>query len=220
MNAGAPVAESSPERQWWLRALAVFQAPRAVFAALRDDSDEAAGARQEPVLALVFLAGIAGVLLTGARERFLDDPEIDTLLVVVLVFLTGGIYGAATYWLGGGALHFGLRAAGARGSYRRARHVLAFAAAPFVLMLLLVWPLRLVLYGADSFRTGGGDEGAGGQVLDGLAAAFVLWALALLVYGISVVERWTIVRAAVSVALVLLALLVVSLPFVIPLSSR
>lgn len=220
MNAEAPAAESSPERQWWLRALAVFQAPRAVFAALRNDSDEAAGARQEPVLALVFLAGIAGVLLTGARERFLDDPAIDTLLVVVLVFLTGGIYGAATYWLGGAILHFGLRAAGARGRYRRARHVLAFAAAPFVLMLVLVWPLRLVLYGADSFRTGGGDEGAGGLALDGLAAGFVLWSLALLVYGISVVERWTVVRAAVSVALVLLALLVVSLPFVIPLSSR
>lgn len=215
-----PAAESSLERQWWLRTLAVFQAPRAVFAALRDDSDEAAGARQEPVLALVFLAGIAGVLLTGARERFLDDPEIDSVLVIVLVFLTGGIYGAATFWLGGGALHFGLRAAGARGSYRRARHLLAFAAAPLVLMLLLIWPLRLALYGTDSFRTGGGDEGAGGLVLDGLAAAFVLWALALLVYGISVIERWTVVRAAVSLALVLLALLVVSLPFVIPLSSR
>ncbi|MGH3029533.1 MAG: Yip1 family protein [Gaiellaceae bacterium] len=219
MDADAP-AQASPERQWWLRTLAVFQAPRAVFAALRDDSVEAAGARQEPVLALVFLAGIAGVLLTGARERFLDDPQIDTLLVVVLVFLTGGIYGAATYWLGGAALHFGLRAAGARGSYRRARHVLAFAAAPFGLMLLFVWPVRLVLYGGDSFRTGGGDEGAAGRVLDGLAAAFVLWSLALLVYGISVVERWTVLRAAVSLALVLLALLVLSLPFVIPLSSR
>jgi hypothetical protein len=220
VNAEAPVVEPSPERQWWLRTLAVFQAPRAVFAALRDDSDEAAGARQEPVLALVFLAGISGVLLTGARERFLDDPRIDTVLVAVLVFLTGGIYGATTYWLGGGALHFGLRAAGARGSYRRARHLLAFAAAPLALMLLLVWPVRLVLYGADSFRTGGEDEGTGGLVLDGLAAAFVLWSLALLAYGISVVERWTIVRAAVSLALVLLALLVLSLPFVIPLSSR
>ncbi|MGH3007458.1 MAG: YIP1 family protein [Gaiellaceae bacterium] len=219
MDADVP-AQASPERLWWLRTLAVFQAPRAVFAALRDDSDEAAGARQEPVLALVFLAGISGVLLTGARERFLDDPRIDTVLVAVLVFLTGGIYGATTYWLGGGALHFGLRAAGARGSYRRARHVLAFAAAPLALMLLLVWPVRLVLYGADSFRTGGEDEGTGGLALDGLAAAFVLWSLALLAYGVSVVERWTILRATVSLALVLLALLVLSLPFVIPLSSR
>jgi hypothetical protein len=220
VNVNAPAAGSSAEREWWLRALAVFQAPRAVFAALRDDSDEAAGARQEPVLALVFLAGIAGVLLTGARGRFLDDPAIDSVLVAVLVFLTGGIYGAASYWLGGGALHLGVRAAGGRGTYRRARHVLAFAAAPLVLTLLLLWPVRLALYGADSFRSGGGDEGAGGWILDGIAAAFALWSLALLVYGISVVERWTVARAAVALSLVLLGLLVLSFPLVIPLSSR
>lgn len=220
MDANAPVTRASAERDWWLRALAVLQAPRAVFAALRDDSDEAAGARQEPVLALVFLAGIAGVLLTGARGRFLDDPAVDSVLVAVLVFLTGGIYGAASYWLGGGALHFGVRAAGGRGSYRRARHVLAFAAGPLVLTLVLVWPLRLALYGADSFRSGGGDEGAGGWILNGLGGAFALWSLGLLVYGISVVERWTVVRAAVALALVLLGVLVVSFPLVIPLSSR
>lgn len=220
MDANAPAAGSRHEREWWLRALAVFQAPRAVFAALRDDSDDAAGARQEPVLALVFLAGIAGVLLTGARGRFLDDPAIDSVLVAVLIFLTGGIYGAASYWLGGGALHLGVRAAGGRGSYRRARHVLAFAAAPLVLTLVLVWPVRLALYGTDSFRSGGADEGAGGWILDGAAAAFALWSFALLVYGISVVERWTVVRAAVALALVLLGLLVLSFPLVIPLSSR
>ncbi|HEX2044061.1 MAG TPA: Yip1 family protein [Gaiellaceae bacterium] len=220
MDANAPAAGSRHEREWWLRALAVLQAPRAVFAALGDDSDDAAGARQEPVLALVFLAGIAGVLLTGARGRFLDDPAIDSVLVAVLIFLTGGIYGAASYWLGGGALHLGVRAAGGRGSYRRARHVLAFAAAPLVLTLVLVWPVRLALYGTDSFRSGGADEGAGGWILDGAAAAFALWSFALLVYGISVVERWTVVRAAVALALVLLGLLVLSFPLVIPLSSR
>jgi hypothetical protein len=42
----------------------------------------------------------------------------------------------------------------------------------------------------------------------------------LLVYGISVVERWTYLRAVVSLALMLLGILVVTLPFLIPLSSR
>jgi hypothetical protein len=50
------------ERAWWLRTLAVLQAPTPVFAALRDDSQEAAAARQEPVTAIVLLAGIASVL--------------------------------------------------------------------------------------------------------------------------------------------------------------
>jgi hypothetical protein len=217
----APAAsQPSPERRWWLRTLAVFQSPRAVFAALRHDDDVEATARQEPVLALIFLAGIAGVLLTSASGRFLDDPAIDALLVAVLVFLAGAIYGFTVYWLGGGALYVGLRGAGSRASYRRARHVLAFAAAPLALSLLLVWPLRLAVHGTDSFRTGGDDTGIGGWIFAGLTAAFAVWALGLLVLGISVVERWTFMRAAVALALCFLALAILSVPFVIPLASR
>jgi hypothetical protein len=220
VNAEAPpVAPGNPDREWWLRTLAVFQSPRAVFAALRDDRDVEATARQEPVLALVFLAGIAGVLFTSASGRFLDDPAVDALLVAVLVFLAGAMYGFAVYWLGGGALYVGLRGAGSRGSYRRARHVLAFAAAPLALSLLVVWPLRLAVYGTDSFRTGGDDSGIGAWVFEGLTAAFAVWAAGLLVLGISVVERWTVVRAGVALALCFLALALLSVPFVIPLAS-
>ena len=55
------------ERAWWLNTLAVIRRPGAVFAALReDDSEEGAAARQEPLLAVIWLAGMAGVLLTTA----------------------------------------------------------------------------------------------------------------------------------------------------------
>ena len=70
MNADAqPVSEQSPEKRWWLRTLAVCQAPRPVFAALRDPSPREAEAREEPILAVIILAGIAAILLapeTGA----------------------------------------------------------------------------------------------------------------------------------------------------------
>lgn len=217
-----PAPKPSPERQWWLRTLAVFQSPRPVFAALRAESAEEAEARQEPVLALVLLAGLAGVLAAPSTGRLLDQNIVDGSLAVVavLVFFTGAIYGAATYWLGGAALYVGLRGAGSRGSYRRARHVLALAAAPLVLGLLLVWPLRLAVYGADSFRSGGSDAGSGAAAFDAFGAVFAVWALALLVFGISVVERWRLLRAVVALALMLLAILLVTLPFLIPLASR
>jgi Yip1 domain len=223
MSAQAPTSpEPSPERLWWLRALATLQAPAAVFAALRNDSDEQAYARQEPVLALTLLAGISGILLTRAAGRLLDEPLVDDSLVVVavLVFLLGAVYGAATYWIGGAALYLGLRGAGSSGSYRRARHLLAFAVTPLVLGLVLVWPVRLALYGADTFRSGGEDAGAGRVVLDVVSGAFAAWALGLLVYGITIVERWSAVRACVALGLVFLGLALVSFPFVIPLSSR
>jgi len=223
MNAEAPTAaKPSPERQWWLRALAVIQAPRPVFAALRDSSPREAEAREEPVLAIVLLAGIAGILLAPETGRLIDESLVgDSIAVLsVLVFLTGAIYGVATYWIGGGFLHVGLRGAGSKGSYRRARHILAFAAVPTVLGLVLVWPVRLLAYGSDSFRSGGSDDGVGPLLFDLAEGAFVLWSLGLLVYGIAVVERWRLTRAAVSVALALLAILVLTLPLVIPLSSR
>jgi hypothetical protein len=215
-------ASERREKEWWLRALAVFQSPRAVFAALRDQSDWEAEARQEPVLAIVLLAGLAGVLLAPSTGRLLDEPLVDGSLAVVAVvlFVAGAMYGAAAYWIGGLALFVGLKGAGSRGGYRRARHVLAFAAAPLILGLLLVWPVRLAVYGSDTFRSGGSDSGAGVALFDGLHAAFAIWAGGLLVYGISVVERWKLLRAAVSIALMLLTVLIVTLPFLIPLSSR
>jgi hypothetical protein len=179
-------------------------------------------ARQEPVLALVLLAGVAGVLLAPSTGRLLDQELVDNSLAVVavLVFFTGAIYGAATYWIGGAALFVALKGTGSTGSYLRARHTLAFAAAPLVLGLILVWPVRLAVHGSDVFRSGGEDIGAAVTAFNAALGLFAAWALGLLVYGISMVERWTFVRAVVSLALMLLGILIVTLPFLIPLSSR
>jgi hypothetical protein len=221
VSARAPaVAEQSAERQWWLRTLAIFQSPRVVFAALRDDSDEQASARQEPVLAIIFLAGIAGVLSARETGRLLDYWEIDLLLVAVVAFLSGGVYAFVSYWIGGALLHLGIRAAGGEGSYRRSRHLLAFAAAPLALSLLLVWPLRLAVFGSDSFRRGGADEGTGYWIFMAVSLGFAVWATALLVLGVSVVQRWSLGRAAVSIALIALTLAIITTALLIPLSTR
>ena len=223
MDAEAPTAANpSADREWWLRTLAIFQSPRVVFEALRDESKDQVEARQEPVLALVLLAGLAAVLVAPSTGRLLDEELVDNSAAVlaVLLFLTGAIYGAATYWIGGAALYVGLKGAGSRGSYRRARQLLAFAAAPLVLGLVLVWPVRLAVHGSDTFRSGGSDTGAAVTVFDAILALFAAWAFGLLVYGISLVERWSLLRAAISLALMLLAVVIVTLPFLIPLSSR
>ena len=204
MTASAAAAPEQSQRAWWLRSLLVLQSPRPVFAALRDDSEGAAHARQEPITALVFLAGMGAVLGSPTTGRLLDDPELDGLLIAVLVFLAGGVYGFFGYWLGGGALYAGARAAGGAGSYRRARHLLAFAATPLALALALL-PLRVALYGGDSFRTGGGDSGAAGNVFDGIELALAAWALVLLLVDVRAVYRLSWPR---SVAVLLLGVLV------------
>jgi hypothetical protein len=215
VEAGATgAADPSAGRDWWLRTLAVFGSPGSTFAALRDASREASEAREEPVLALAFLAGIAGVLATPTVGDLLDSPERDGLVVAVLLFLAGGLYGAATYWLGGGALHVGIRAAGGQTTYRQARHLLAFAAAPLALSLLTLWPLRLAVYGGELFRTGGADESSAGRwAFDGAELAFSLWSAALLVVGVKTVQGWPLVRSLGALVLAVLALVAVAAVF-------
>ena len=170
----------------------LLQRPRAVFAALRDDSDEAAGARQEPLVAVAFLAGISIFLSTGTAGHVFDDAEIrdDALLLIVQAVFAGALVALQNVWIIGAAVYFGARGLGSEGRYRRARHVVGFATAPFVLSLVLVWPVRIAIYGGDLFRNGGSDEGAGGDVFRGLDAAFLVWAAGLLVLGVRTVNGW------------------------------
>jgi hypothetical protein len=182
--------EASLQREWWLRALAIFQRPSLVFGGLRDDSDEAAEARQEPVLAIVLLAGFAGVLSTSLAGRVLDDPDYGGSSFAVLAwgFLGGAIYAALVYWLGGLMVHAFVRGLGGSSSYRQARHIVGFSAAPLALSLLLVWPVRLAIYGGDVFRNGGSDSGVGDKVFEGLVIAAFAWTLVLVVAGVRTVS--------------------------------
>ncbi len=184
----------SPERAWWARAVLVLANPREVFAALRDDSEEAAEARQEPALALTLLAAVSVVLGTTMAGRLLDFPDYDALLIAVWAVVGGAMYGVAAYFVLGALLYAGGRVAGSGASYRRARHLVGFAAAPLALSLL-AWPVRLSLFGEDVFRTGGADDGAGGAAFEALDTAFVVWAIALLALGVRTVHSWPWPRA-------------------------
>jgi hypothetical protein len=209
MATEAQPARSSLERDWWLRLALVFTAPATVFAWLRDDSDEAAGARQEPVLLVGFLAGAAGVLASNGISHALDDFGLDGVDLAVIVLFAALIYGLVGYFALGALVYIGEQVADGLGSYRRARHILAFACAPLALSLV-VWPVRLALYGEDNFRSGGSDTGTGGAVFEGIETAVVLWCLGLLVLGIRTANGWswrrTLVAAAVPAIVPALAL--------------
>ena len=176
----------SPERVWWSRALLVLGRPAPVFVAMRDDSPEDAGARQEPVLAIVIAAGIAVVLSTSFAGGLLDDRELGVLDVAVWAFLGGSLEGFAAYFLLGGLVYLGSTFAGSVWTYRQARHVLAFAAVPLALSLP-VWAVALAV-----------DAGGSAQIA---RTAVVTWAAALLVVGVRAVHAWSWRRALAASAL-------------------
>ena len=192
---------SALERTWWLRAPAVLVAPRAVFASLRDDSDDAAEARQEPLMTIAAFAGIATVMSSPTFRRMLNDGSVSLSLVPVLAFLAGSLYAVVAYWLGGGLLHGASRRLGSEGSWRRSRQTLALAATPLALALLTFWPVRIAVYGEDLFRTGGDDYGRGDAVFGGVYLGVVAWCVLLLLIGVRTVHGWTWGRATAAVAL-------------------
>ena len=186
-------------RDWWLRTLLVLQRPRPVFVALRDESRESLSDRAEPVLLIVILTGMAGVLSTRTAGRLLDDSDYNGVLIVLWSFIVGGLYGILGYFALGGILHAGVKLLGSQGTYRRSRHILAFASVPIVLSLI-VWPVKLGVFGEDVFRSGGSDSGAGGTVFALIWIAFVAWSGALLVVGVRAVHGWTWARAGAACA--------------------
>ena len=204
---GAPL---SPDRAWWLRLPGVLVGPRSAFFALREDDPDDVGARSEPMLLVLWLAGVAAVLATPTAAVLLDDRDYDALMLAVWAFVAGGLYGAVGYFVLGFALFFGLRLLGSLGDFRRARHTVGLALVPMALSLLVLLPVRLALYGGDAFHEGGADEGTGQAVLLALQLGFAAWSLALLVLGVKVVHGWTLARslAALLAAAGLLAAIV------------
>jgi hypothetical protein len=195
------VAASRLERSWWLRAPAVLVAPRAVFVSLRDESEAAVEARQEPLVAIAGLAGIAAVLATPVARSLLNDFDFSVTLIPVWAFFGGVAYALAVYWLGGGLLYGAARRFGGVGSYRRAKHVLALASAPIALALLTLWPVRIAIYGQDLFRTGGTDWGPGDRTFGGLVYFAFAWSTLLLVVGVRSVHGWSWSRSLATVGL-------------------
>jgi hypothetical protein len=192
--------ELSPDRAWWLRVPAVLVGPRPVFFALREEDPDDVAARSEPILLLIWLAGCASVLASPTAGGLLDNPDYDIALLAVWTFVAGGIYAAIGYFVLGFSLFFGTRLLGSLGSFRRERQIVGFAVAPLALSFFVVLPLRLALYGGDTFSAGGADEGRGEAALLALQLVFVAWSLALLVVGVRIVHGWSRPRALAAVA--------------------
>ena len=193
--------------RWWRLVPRVVTRPVDVFVALRDDDEIDMDARSEPILAIVILAGMAGILLTPAWGTLLDEESLDWLVLAVVTFIGGLFYGTAGYFLLGFVVWLGARAVGVESRGRPARQLVAFAALPFALSIVVTLPAIVFAFGSDWFRTGGSDDGTGRTVVVAVGLAFALWSLALLALGLRTTFGlpWRGVVGALGLAAVIVA---------------
>jgi hypothetical protein len=191
------------ERAWWSRLPRLLYAPTEVFAEVRDESREAAEARQEPIVALTFLAGLGMAVglfaIQPPYNRYYES--LSAFNMTFEAILGGALVALSNFWIGGALFYLGARGLGATSGYRLARHIAGLATAPFILVLVFAVPVRLGLYGVDLFRDSGRDSGAGGDVFIAIDALALLWTLALVLIGIRVTQRWTWGRAAAALGI-------------------
>ena len=112
----------------------------------------------------------------------------------MVAFISGGLYGFVGYFLLGFLVYAGARAAGSAASLGRARQIVGFAVVPLALSLL-VWFVRIAVYGGAPFRTGGSDTGLGNHLFEAIEVAVLLWSGALLVVGLRAYNGWSLARA-------------------------
>lgn len=194
-------------RRWWRLVPRILTRPNEVFVALQDDDEVDVDARSEPILAIVIVAGMAGILLTPAWGTLIDEESLDWVVLAVITFIGGLLYGAAGYFLLGLVVWVGARAVGLETRGRKARQLVGFAALPFALSILVTVPVILVAFGYDWFRTGGSDDGIGRVVVLSVGLAFALWSLGLLAVGLRTTFElpWRGVVGALALAAVIVA---------------
>jgi hypothetical protein len=194
-------------RRWWRLLPRLLTRPTEVFVALRDDDEVDVDARAEPILAIVIVAGMAGILLTPVWGTLLDDESLDWVVLAVVTFIGGLFYGTAGYYLLGLVVWLGARGVGVDTRARKARQVVGFAALPFALSIVLTVPAIVLAFGTDWFATGGSDDGAGRAAVVAAGLAFALWSLGLVAVGLRTTFElpWRGVIGALALAAVVVA---------------
>jgi hypothetical protein len=203
---GSDVAQAHV-RRWWRLLPRIVTHPTEVFVALQDDDEVDVDARSEPILAVVIVAGMAGILLTPAWGTLIDEESLDWIVLAVITFIGGLFYGTAGYFLLGLVVWLGARAVGLEARSRTARQMVGFSALPFALSLFVTVPAVVVAFGYDWFRTGGSDGGTGRVVVLSIGLALALWSLGLLALGLRTTFElpWRGVAGALALAAVIIA---------------
>ena len=151
-------------RAWWRRVPRVLDAPRAVFVALRGDRRGRRGCASEPILAIVIARGDGRRPPHAGLGHVLDDAPRRARARRRHVHRRAVLRRRRLFLLGLVRLARRAQRRRPRDAVRHARQLVAFAALPIALSLLVVVPASRSASAATIPRRAASDEGAGRRI--------------------------------------------------------
>ena len=187
----------------------IWMSPRRVFRCINDSN------YRELTTSLLIFAGIVSAL-NNASARNLGD-QMPLLSVLIVCVLGGGIFGWIYFYLYAALLSWTGKWLKGTGNTKSLLRMMSFAFIPS-LVLILIFILQIALYGNEVFQ-GHVDIFAKGVPTVAAYAFFTfvqvaigVWTLAILVIGISEVQKLSIWKSILNLILPMIIIIAVCLP--------
>ena len=157
---------------------------------------------QEPITAVVPLAGLSIFLSTRTAVGLSHDIEFDRLLLLVEAAVAGLLVAVQNFWVSAApsSISEGVPPTAQPRHPRLPATSPALRTDALVLALLFVWRILLAMFGADTFRSGGSDHGPAEFVLRTSMFGLLVWTPVLAYLGVRALNGWTWARSLAGVA--------------------
>lgn len=183
----------------------IWTSPRRIFRFIED------AAYEKHLILLMVLAGIGR---TFDRATMKDMGDKYPLEAVILFCILGGIaFGWISFYIYGGLLRWTGTWIGGRAGFKSILRVLVYGNIPIVCTLVLLF-IQIGIYGEALFQSDGDlvSAGIGGNITFWgsmiVELMFIIWAVVLIVIGLSEVQGFSVWKALLNLILPALILIV------------
>jgi hypothetical protein len=182
----------------------IWTMPRLVFKYINDKSYD------KYVILLLILSGISKSFDNASNQNMGDNQSL--LIIIGACVFAGGLMGWILVYIYAGLLSWTGKWLHGKGNSTALVNVIAYASIPGILVLILLVP-EIATFGINTFTSHGvSDAGLNLKLIWGLFAVikFVLaiWALILVVIGISEVQKLSIGKSILNLILPVLIIIV------------
>ena len=186
----------------------IWTSPRKIFTRINDED------YSKYVVVLLALSGISRAFGQAANQNWGDRMSIWVILGVCII--AGGLIGWVSYYIYAALISWTGKWLKGEGNTDSILNIMAYAMLPSIVALIFLVP-QIGVYGNEMFKADGDIVNAGliSNIFVYLSLflelAFAIWAIILIVIGVSVVQKFSIGKAILNMLIPLVPFLLIVL---------